>query len=441
MVKRIVDLFSYSHSREQAWHIIDQSLILLIINLDVGYSCSGLLIFRASSALRATLRCSLQNSHSTIDDTIKPATESLTLVFKPRRAPTRPKAPPTSSPPPNAWAAHGSVRILPRDRSDHRIVASASPIEGAIEQPRDSLGKTMTQPEYPFDLSLLDDPLPESLIATSNTTTTTTTPADTAECAYCQTTSSDSLVKCLVCLKYFCNASQPSGSHIIHHLVRAKHKQVQLHPLSALGDTTLECYNCGHRNPFLLGFIPAKQETVVVLLCRTPCAQAGQDANWDVSQWTPLIANRSFLPWLVSQTPQLTTKISLAQISRLEDLWRDNQNATLQDLSNKGTEEVVQSVTLRYTDAYAYQNIFAPLVKMDADYDKKMKEAMSQDVTVRWELGINSKRIAYFSLIRQELGEMRLVPGDELVLRYKGELLTNWEARGQVIKVPDCIPN
>ncbi len=30
---------------------------------------------------------------------------------------------------------------------------------------------------------------------------------------------------------------------------------------------------------------------------------------------------------------------------------------------------------IRYEDAYQYQNIFGPLVKLEADYDKKMKEA------------------------------------------------------------------
>lgn len=57
-------------------------------------------------------------------------------------------------------------------------------------------------------------------------------------------------------------------SHIVNHLVRAKHKEVTLHKDGPLGETILECYNCGCRNVFLLGFIPAKADSVVVLLCR-----------------------------------------------------------------------------------------------------------------------------------------------------------------------------
>lgn len=70
-------------------------------------------------------------------------------------------------------------------------------------------------------------------------------------------------------LPRFCNArGLTSSSHIVTHLVRAKHKEVCLHAESLLGETTPECYNCGAKNVFLLGFIPAKSETVVVLLCR-----------------------------------------------------------------------------------------------------------------------------------------------------------------------------
>lgn len=52
---------------------------------------------------------------------------------------------------------------------------------------------------------------------------------------------------------------------------------------------------------FLLGFISAKTESVVVLLCGEPClnVNALKDMNWDLSQWCPLIDDRCFLQWLV----------------------------------------------------------------------------------------------------------------------------------------------
>lgn len=44
----------------------------------------------------------------------------------------------------------------------------------------------------------------------------------------------------------------------MQHLVKARNKTVSLHPESPLGETVLECYNCGCRNVFLLGFIPVR---------------------------------------------------------------------------------------------------------------------------------------------------------------------------------------
>ena len=45
---------------------------------------------------------------------------------------------------------------------------------------------------------------------------------------------------------------------------------------------------------FILGFIPAKADSVVVLLCRQPCAAQNslKDMNWEQDQWKPLINDR-----------------------------------------------------------------------------------------------------------------------------------------------------
>nr|CAG8560345.1 6008_t:CDS:10 [Entrophospora candida]CAG8610265.1 4103_t:CDS:10 [Entrophospora candida] len=264
-------------------------------------------------------------------------------------------------------------------------------------------------------------------------------------CRYCGIHSVNSIARCVTCSKWFCNSrGNTSGSHIINHLVRAKHKEVALHPDSPLGETTLECYNCGCRNVFLLGFIPAKSDTVVVLLCRQPCAAmpSSKDMNWDTSQWLPLIDDRCFLPWLVkvpSEQEQLRARqITAQQINKLEELWKDNAEATLEDLEKPGIDDEPPPVL--YEDAYQYQNIFGPLVKMEADYDKKLKESQTQDdIVVRWDIGLNQKRIAWFYLPKLESGEVRLAVGDELRLRYRGELHQPWECIGHVIKIPNNV--
>lgn len=56
-------------------------------------------------------------------------------------------------------------------------------------------------------------------------------------------------------------------------------------------------------------------------------------------------------------------------------MLQDNPGATLEDLEKPGVDEEPQHVLLRYEDAYQYQNIFGPLVKLEADYDKKLKES------------------------------------------------------------------
>uniref|UniRef100_A0AAZ3NRS5 Upf1 domain-containing protein n=1 Tax=Oncorhynchus tshawytscha TaxID=74940 RepID=A0AAZ3NRS5_ONCTS len=254
-------------------------------------------------------------------------------------------------------------------------------------------------------------------------------------CSYCGIHDPACVVYCNTSKKWFCNGrGNTSGSHIVNHLVRAKSKEVTLHKDGPLGETVLECYNCGCRNVFLLGFIPAKADSVVVLLCRQPCASQSslKDINWDSSQWQPLIQDRCFLSWLVkipSEQEQLRARqITAQQINKLEELWKENPTATLEDLEKPGVDEEPQHVLLRYEDAYQYQNIFGPLVKLEADYDKKLKESQTQDnITVRWDLGLNKKRIAYFSLPKTD-SDMRLMQGDEICLRYKGDLAPLWKA-------------
>ena len=220
---------------------------------------------------------------------------------------------------------------------------------------------------------------------------------------------------------------------------------VMLHPRSDLGDTTLECYNCGNKNVFLLGFISAKAETVVVILCRHPCAStpSSKDMNWDTSGWLPLIEDRSFLPWLVSVPSEKevlkSRHISPAQMARLEDLWKDNPNSKLSDLE-KPNEVEIEPVLLRYDDAFQYQRCFGPLVLVEAEYDRKLKESQAQDdISVTWDLGLSKRHLVSFFLSKFEVADMKISVGDELRIKYIGgdNLKNPWNCSGYVIKIPD----
>ncbi|XP_055910009.1 regulator of nonsense transcripts 1 homolog [Eupeodes corollae] len=263
-------------------------------------------------------------------------------------------------------------------------------------------------------------------------------------CKYCGIHDPGTVVMCNNCKKWFCNGrGNTSGSHIVNHLVRAKHREVTLHSDGPLGETVLECYSCGVRNVFVLGFIPAKADSVVVLLCRQPCAAQNslKDMNWDQEQWKPLISDRCFLAWLVkvpSDQEQLRARqISAGQINKLEELWKENIEATFQDLEKPGIDTEPTQVLLRYEDGYQYEKVFGPLVRLEAEYDKKLKESQTQEnIEVRWDVGLNKKTIAYFTLAKTD-SDMKLMHGDELRLRYAGELHEPWNEIGHVIKVPD----
>ena len=62
--------------------------------------------------------------------------------------------------------------------------------------------------------------------------------------------------------------------------------------------------------------------------------------------------------------------------------------------------------------------MFGPLIKLEADYDKSLKEAQAREnVTVRWDVALNKKRIAHFVFSKDD-SELRVMPGDELKLKH-----------------------
>jgi regulator of nonsense transcripts 1 len=210
----------------------------------------------------------------------------------------------------------------------------------------------------------------------------------------------------------------------------------------------IECYNCGSRNVFLMGFIPAKNDSVVVLLCREPCLSMGalKDMDWDLTQWMPLIEDRAFLPWLVkvpTEKEQLRAKqITTAQINKLEELWRENPNASLMDIEQPGVDEEAQPTLLNYEDGYHYQNILAPLVKLEAEYDRRLKEHQKQeDISVRWDRSLANKRVAWFFFPGRDDSDLRIVVGDELKLRLDAAAARlnggAWEGTGHVMRIED----
>mmetsp|Transcript_36703 Transcript_36703/g.80318 ORF Transcript_36703/g.80318 Transcript_36703/m.80318 type:complete len:1068 (+) Transcript_36703:116-3319(+) len=272
-------------------------------------------------------------------------------------------------------------------------------------------------------------------------------------CRYCGIHDPASVAKCVETGKWLCNGpcSFGGGSHLVNHLVRSRSNQVQLHPESPLGDTVLECYNCASKNAFVLGFVPASSSSVVVLLCRV-CVEtvpALKDMDWELAQWHPLVQDRKFLPWLVKvpEDKQLirAREISQAQMNKLEELWKNEPDACYADLDRPeiADDSELAPTLLHYEDGYHYQNILAPLVKMEADYDKQMKESLTEEgISVRWDKSLAGKNVATFGFHGRHAAESsRIMVGDELRLKLGqgAEYLhgKSWEGVGYVKDIID----
>ena len=277
-------------------------------------------------------------------------------------------------------------------------------------------------------------------------------------CKYCDISDPNCVVQCKVCQKWFCNGKRStSNSHIVNHLIKAKHKEVALHRDSSFGQRIVECYKCGGRNVFVLGFIRSKSISEAKLLCRPPCAthSSPKDINLDPEEWEPLINDRTFVSQLVRVPSKKQMKcgryITVQQINKLEQLWKNESidstpymerysaiESTFQYLnklgvqSNEETPEMAQKVLLRYEDGNHYRNIFKPLLKMESDYQKKR-----DNITVRWHLLYNKQITAYFTIPDPDPDMDQLMRGNELKLSYSGKLTKHWTGVGYVVEVPD----
>ena len=321
----------------------------------------------------------------------------------------------------------------------------------------DDTQSMLTQENHHFgdDKGSLVETLSQLSLGSAHTGGTTETYKKVAvpehACNYCLVHEPASVVKCLGCQRWFCNgrggggvtAPLTSGSHILHHLVRSKHRECMLHPDSPIGDAILECYACGCRNVFVLGFVPTQGDSVVVLLCRHPCVQAtSKDADWDAMSWTPLIQDKMLLEWLVARPSEhelsRARPVTMNQIVALEELWKKYPEAGLEAVEMRQQQEdaLPQTQLVYEGGAEQYKEIFLPLVNLEAEYDRELKEAqVLENVTIRWDVGLNQQKLAWFMLSTNSSqdADFRVAPGDvvEITLPHR-----NWKAEGFVLKVP-----
>ncbi len=160
----------------------------------------------------------------------------------------------------------------------------------------------------------------------------------------------------------------------------------------------------------------------MLLLCRT-CLSNGalKELEWDLKQWNPLIQDRAFVPWLL-QMPQddelaRARPITSTQIAALEDLWREDPTAKLEDLSKEGATDYADPVRQTYEDGFHYQNVLAPLIKAEAEEDKRIAEHIIRDqVSVAWDVR-SMRPIARFTWAHSGERVEKMITGDEVKLK------------------------
>ena len=299
----------------------------------------------------------------------------------------------------------------------------------------DDASTTITDSEHASTAALSDDDVDDDVDFT----------LPEHACKYCHATDCLSAVKCNQCKKWFCNnrSGTHGPSHIIAHLVRSRHSSVSLHEKGPLGDANLECYVCGARNIFLLGFVPSKATEMMVVLCREPCVNSTAliDLEWDPSLWQPLIEDRVILDWVATchgNVFSLKSKkhfkrlrnISAPQIVQLEEMWKTNPGGDLDDLRRGAGTIQLEQIPKDFDDADEYVKLFEPLLEAEAQEARELKERLQYtSLKVSWEVGMNSRYVATFELPQED---QQLSPGDNLLLSHRA---AGFEEHGTIVSL------
>lgn len=203
------------------------------------------------------------------------------------------------------------------------------------------------------------------------------------KCEYCE--SAELLVECVACGKHFCNSrSASSVSHVVFHLVKAKHKAIRI-------DGDIKCRKCGEDNLFKL------LEDGSRIFCNV-CSSEG----------TMVVEERCLT---IIKSPE-------AQGKRLTK----QQMAEMEEKSMC----VLPRVKPRF-EAREYVEVFSSLIDAECRKEKEIKESMRQEnVVVRWE----RMKYCYFYFQSGD-SELKINAGDEVKLIHKSGLVLHGFVSGE----------
>ena len=265
-------------------------------------------------------------------------------------------------------------------------------------------------------------------------------------CSYCGHTDGGAAVQCNTCKKWFCNGKgRMNASHIVIHMLSSKHKECCTHEDSVLGHDVLECYICQSKNVFMLGFVPSKEDKVVVLICREPClhSTALKNHDWDPEAWLPLVEGRQLLNWIATAPKSADMgrcrPIRFKQALQLEELWKVEPTATFDDMARGAvfgkTDTAVSFIPVpkRFRDGMHYVDIFEPLIEAERRANKEHHDAsVMTDVNITWKTTVN-KRVAFEFTVNDDNSLFPLGSFVQISLGESGQARF-WEDRGVVIK-------
>lgn len=236
-------------------------------------------------------------------------------------------------------------------------------------------------------------------------------------CAYCGITNPLKLVKCNEkdCQRWFCDGSNDeySASHIVFHLTKSKHKEIFLNENSPIGEMVLECYSCGCKNIFLLGFLESREGDTGIILCREPCLSQCKivEDKFEKVNWVPLIKDKKFLDWIIPKQNEteikLCNRVNIRTMSKLEDKWVKEKLKTNEE-KPKFLGNWLKAVKLCYNDGQDYLETFEPLISAEEEYDRKLKEQQKKhNIPVTYHKS-KKRWTARFNFPREDNGKIKI---------------------------------
>lgn len=269
-----------------------------------------------------------------------------------------------------------------------------------------------------------------------------------SKCAYCLNTDHRSLGHCLECKQYFCNSVLPEvGSHLVLHLVRAKHRQVQLHRDSALGDLILDCIFCRKRNVFTLGIAPhwENKSNDIIICCRNfNCLTQDYIASHAINptEWESIIKEKRFVDFLLTSSPvdEVTGVLTptIKAIHDFESAAESGKPMSMTDILRRKHKHIkVPQVQLQWMNIDQYYSTFQFLIELEIEEDRKTYERLVfEEVEMTWEVFEKDRKKMSFELpMSEEINVNSLKRQEMLLIDPKTEELM------AVCMIVDVLPN